>query len=115
MQHGYMMHGESVYEEQVHVPLLMRWPGRLPAGTKIAHPVVMNDLLPTLLSFAGIETNLKDSPGIDLIEEGNRLSADRSIFLHRRHYVGMPLPAALPGATRRCAPGWRRPWPSSMR
>ena len=50
-EHGGHYHGTSVYEEQVHVPLIISAPGSL--GTRrIAEPVQSIDLLPTLLDRA---------------------------------------------------------------
>jgi len=43
------------YEGGVRVPCLMRWPGRIPAGTVCAEPVVEFDLLPTLAALCGGE------------------------------------------------------------
>ncbi len=37
-----------------HVPLIVVWPGRLPGGRRIAEPVAMIDVLPTLLELAGL-------------------------------------------------------------
>ncbi len=45
-------HGVSVYEDQVHVPLLIRFPQGAkaqPPGTSVARPVSLVDLLPTIL------------------------------------------------------------------
>ncbi len=53
-EHGGVEHGHTVYEELVHVPLLMRWPGHLPAG-KVVEPVVrMTDVAPTILDLLGL-------------------------------------------------------------
>jgi len=60
--HGDMMgaHGlvakEYLYEESVRVPLLMSFPGRIPAGRVVSGPLVSNglDLIPTLCDYAGI-------------------------------------------------------------
>ena len=43
------------YEGGVRVPCVMRWPGRIPAGTVCAEPVVEFDLLPTLAALCGGE------------------------------------------------------------
>jgi arylsulfatase A-like enzyme len=42
----------QVWEGGVRVPLLVRWPGRYPAGKKIEQPVSALDLLPTFLAAA---------------------------------------------------------------
>lgn len=54
--HGGWKHGQSLYDEQIRVPLLLRWDGRLPAGTTLdGGPVQLIDLLPTLAAAAGAE------------------------------------------------------------
>ena len=47
-------HGHSLYQELMHVPLLVRWPGRVPAGSRIRTPVSLIDLAPTLLALTGL-------------------------------------------------------------
>ncbi len=54
------------YQETVHVPLIVKLPGNLGAGRVVSDPVSTLDLLPTILSVAGL-----DAPG-DL--EGKDLS-----------------------------------------
>ncbi len=55
--HGGWKHGQSLYDEQIRVPLLLRWDGRLPAGVTLeGGPVQLIDLLPTLAAAAGAET-----------------------------------------------------------
>jgi arylsulfatase A-like enzyme len=51
--HGGWKHGQSLYEEQVHVPLLVRWDGRLAAGRRLPGTVRLLDLVPTLVAAAG--------------------------------------------------------------
>jgi choline-sulfatase len=49
------MWGKRVYyEASARVPFIVRWPGRLPAGTRVAEPVELVDLYPTLCDFAGV-------------------------------------------------------------
>ena len=59
-------HGESMTEHQIffdhyglydcvlRVPLLMRWPGRIPGGTRVPGMFQISDIAPTLLDAAGI-------------------------------------------------------------
>jgi arylsulfatase A-like enzyme len=61
-EHGLIEHGGSVYPEVLQVPLVIAAPGRLPPGRRIAEPVQMHDLYPTLLDLAGI-----DSPSGSLV------------------------------------------------
>ena len=51
-----------LYEGGLRVPLLVRWPGRIPAGRVTGSPVINTDWLPTLLEFAGV-TPLKSLDG----------------------------------------------------
>jgi arylsulfatase A-like enzyme/HEAT repeat protein len=52
-EHGGVYHGSSLYEEQVHVPLIMIVPGVAPA--RAAVPVESIDISPTLFALLGIE------------------------------------------------------------
>jgi arylsulfatase A-like enzyme len=51
--HGGWFHGQSVYEELVHVPLIMHFPGDQYAGERIQIPVSLVDVMPTILDFIG--------------------------------------------------------------
>ena len=44
-----------MYEESLRIPLLMRWPDRVPAGSLSGHLVQNLDFAPTMLDFAGVE------------------------------------------------------------
>ncbi len=59
--HGEAMHahglggkGPTVFDEVTRVPLIVRWPGHMPAGVVCPHPVSHIDLAPTLLEAAGV-------------------------------------------------------------
>jgi arylsulfatase A-like enzyme len=64
-------HGETLYEHEcwfdhhglydnvLHVPLIIRYPGKAPAGKRIGGYNQHKDLVPTLLELAGIETDIK--------------------------------------------------------
>ncbi len=89
MQHGYMYHGAQIWEEQVRVPLLLRWPGRIPPGRTLAGPVEFVDLAPTLLELMGLAAAAFDSPGRSLagvLRGSETLPPDHPVFLHRRHF-----------------------------
>jgi arylsulfatase A-like enzyme len=47
-------HGHSLYEELIRIPLVVRAPGLVPAGARIATPVSLLDIAPTLLELAGL-------------------------------------------------------------
>jgi len=52
-EHGRMMHGHHLYDEQIRVPLVIRAPGSTP-GAVIAGQAGLIDLAPTLASLAGL-------------------------------------------------------------
>ena len=51
-EHGYRYHGQHLFNDQVHVPLLLAGPA-LPQRV-VDHPVALLDLKPTLLDLAGL-------------------------------------------------------------
>ena len=54
LEHGYHFHGNNAYGEMVNVPLIMHWPGVLPAGTVVEQTTESIDMMPTVLELAGI-------------------------------------------------------------
>ena len=52
--HGLLLKGCRFYEGLVHVPLIVRWPGRVTAGAATDALVELTDLAPTLLAAAGV-------------------------------------------------------------
>jgi len=56
MDHGSIEgHGWTLYEEVIHVPMMWRLPARELAGSRVAQPVGLIDVAPTLLDFLGLE------------------------------------------------------------
>jgi arylsulfatase A-like enzyme len=53
-EHGGWWHGTTLYEEQLHVPLVVKLPGLARAGTRVAEPVRTLDIPPTLLAASGL-------------------------------------------------------------
>jgi len=51
--HGEHMHSQLVYQTTLHVPLLVKSPG-VKKGSRIAEPVTLADLAPTLLDLSGL-------------------------------------------------------------
>jgi choline-sulfatase len=54
-EHGEEGHGFFLYDETIHVPLLIKLPGQRMAGTRSSGSVGLVDLAPTILSEAKIE------------------------------------------------------------
>ncbi len=53
-EHGRFWHGQSVYGELTNVPLIIRWPTRLPAARVIEDLVQTIDIMPTMLELSGL-------------------------------------------------------------
>lgn len=64
--HGGWKHGQTLYDEQIHVPLIFRWDGHIQAGTRLRGTVRLVDLVPTLMTAAGGKSDPAWS-GIDLM------------------------------------------------
>lgn len=58
-EHEGIGHGTTLYDELIHVPLIIKYPGYIPAGKIITEQVSLVDIMPTLLDLAGIK--FKDS------------------------------------------------------
>lgn len=50
-EHGRTYHGGTLYNEQIHVPLLLRLPGGRAEGKKIPEIVELMDVFPTILEY----------------------------------------------------------------
>jgi arylsulfatase A-like enzyme len=53
-EHDYSGHGFRVYEEQLRVPLILRCPGRVPRGGRVAVDTSAVDLCATVVELAGL-------------------------------------------------------------
>jgi arylsulfatase A-like enzyme len=65
-EHGLFTHGQSLYWQLLHVPLVISWPGRVPAGKHVAEPVSLRDLPATILDLAGVGGEVR-FPGASLV------------------------------------------------
>jgi arylsulfatase A-like enzyme len=54
------LNGEKVtyFEGGIRVPMILHWPGRVPAGRVYRQPVVSRDILPTFLAAAGLRADV---------------------------------------------------------
>ncbi len=53
-EHRMLDHKMSVYDEVLRIPMVVRYPKAIAPGQRIRRPVMLQDLYPTLLSFAGV-------------------------------------------------------------
>jgi arylsulfatase A-like enzyme len=54
MEHGALGHEHSLYQELIHVPLIVSRPGTIPEGVVVGEAVSHIDVAPTLLEAAGL-------------------------------------------------------------
>jgi arylsulfatase A-like enzyme len=52
-EHGLFLHGNSLYEPLLHVPLIVVWPGEIPAGVRVETPVSLSGLPNTIMELVG--------------------------------------------------------------
>lgn len=53
--HGGFSHGQTLYREQLHVPLIMRFPGNAHAGREVGTPVRQTDIAATIVQSVGAD------------------------------------------------------------
>jgi arylsulfatase A len=80
----------TTFEGGVRVPALMRWPGRLPAGSTVREPVMTIDVLPTLAGLIGAPLPELPIDGRDILplmagEEGATSPHEALFFYNRRN------------------------------
>ena len=54
-EHGFKTHRHTLYDELILVPLVIRYPEKIPAGSIVPQQVRLLDLAPTLLSLAEVK------------------------------------------------------------
>lgn len=74
-EHGYMGHAFVAYQELIHVPLIVKWPGRQLNADHVDTPVSTRRVFHTMLDAAG--RGLKKVDG-DLLSDAERLSLENS-------------------------------------
>jgi choline-sulfatase len=79
-EHGEKTHGIFLYQSTVGVPLVIRAPGRWPAGGRVSIPVSLADVFPTVLKLAGVEVP-GPVDGADLAPAvGGTLATGREVY-----------------------------------
>lgn len=110
MEHGGFWHGTTLYDEQLHVPLLLKLPKSERGGSVLTHWVESVDIMPTLLALKQLPVP-KEVQGIDLFrgkeqtfaEESHEGNVLKSLRL-RDHGAALKLVRANPGNPRGLAP-----------
>jgi arylsulfatase A-like enzyme len=89
MEHGFMTHGPLLYEEDVKVPLILHWPGRL-SRMRLAGPVELRDVPRTVLELLGVPAppSLEGRSFAAAVTGREPLRTDQTVLLQRRTYEG---------------------------
>jgi arylsulfatase A-like enzyme len=82
-EHGVTLDKRMPYEASIRVPLLLRWPGHVPAGAVDDRLVLNADIAPTILAAAGIGPE----PGAPSLDGRSLLGADERELVYLEHYA----------------------------
>ena len=89
-EHGRQGHHQSLYDETILVPWVMRFPEKIPAGRVVEAQVRMMDIAPTILSLAGIPP----TPGFGVLKGDRHFAgADLAPLVSSPNTDFSPLPA----------------------
>jgi arylsulfatase A-like enzyme len=69
-EHGLMGHRNALYREVLHVPFVIRWPGRIPAGRRISQTISQASLPATMMDLLGLASE-SPFPGPSLVQLWN--------------------------------------------
>ncbi len=76
-EHGRDMHGDTIWEEGLHVPLIIHAPGWFESGERAEGASSQIDILPTVLEMLGYEVEGGKYPGYSLLHP---LPKDRTVM-----------------------------------
>lgn len=74
-EHGGLRHIQ-MFDEVMQIPLFLRWPGRVPGGLRVAAPVSLVDIVPTVLELAGLPTIAVDGTSLVPLMEGKEIDRE---------------------------------------
>ncbi len=72
----------GLYDQTLHVPLILHYPGKVPAGKRVSGFNRHQELVPTLLELAGIETDIAfDGKSLMRLVDGSVASYDSEFYI----------------------------------
>lgn len=93
-------HGETLYEHDCYfdhhglydctlvVPLILKFPGKVPAGKRVSETTLISDIMPTLLDLAGIRTGIKfDGRSLQGLMNGGGASSSKPFATISEFYI----------------------------
>lgn len=108
-EHGLDDHGNSLFLQLLHVPLVIVAPAGVPAGRRVTDPASLRDLAATILAFAGATDSGGSLPGRPLQRLWTTTGAGDSLLLAEvdRHPTG---PARWPNRKGPMRALFQGPW-----
>ena len=94
-EHGYFFdHGDDLFNASLRIPLVLSFPGLLPAGERVSGPVTSLDIFPTLLDLAQLPfptgpPGLQGSSVLPLIRGTKSRLKDFLFFENDRHLTAI--------------------------
>jgi arylsulfatase A-like enzyme len=102
--HGGLMHGRTLWEEQLRVPLILNGP-RVPNGVTVEQPISLVSLWPTLAALTGVAPPRGGERRAATLADGGGTARDRLMFAD----LEQPHPVVRPPTHRRAIidDGWK--------
>jgi arylsulfatase A-like enzyme len=110
MRHGWIGHTRTLYEELLHVPMIVAWPGVIEPG-EITAPVSLVDIMPTILELDGDPVRRPVWEGrslVPLLSGGDPLAPTRRIFAEVSFLAGLEDPQRREKIAFKTSLVWRR-------
>jgi len=83
-EHGVFAHGNSLYLQSLHVPLVIRFPGRVPGNVRVRSTISLKDVAATILDLIGVRAGL---PGESLRRVWESPTDSSSVVLAEVRYA----------------------------
>lgn len=81
-EHDCYFDHHGLYENTLSVPLIIKFPGKVPAGKRVSDMTLIQDIMPTILELAGIDAGI-DFDGRSLVPliEGRPLPRETEMYI----------------------------------
>ncbi len=88
--HGLWDHGNSVYPQVAWIPLILRYPARVPPGVRVRTAVSLCDVSATVLELLGAHDTLGHCPSMMPIVAGERATRAEPVIVERALQPRLP-------------------------
>jgi len=85
-EHENTEHGSTLYQEEIHVPLIMRLPSYIPANRTIAYQACTIDIMPTIFDILNINyKGVMEGKSLVPVIKGQELKGQRDYIFSEEH------------------------------